>query len=87
MKKRIRNTCLFAAVMLLLCLPCHAEAGYRLEIKDGHLAVWDCTENSWSYITDVPVSSLPQADRDRLQTGISAATAKEAASLLEDYCG
>jgi len=87
MKKSIRTVCVMAAVMLLLRLPCRAEAGYRIEVKDGCVAVWDCGENRWNAVTDVPVSSLPKADRDRLQCGIPAATEQEAAALLEDYCG
>lgn len=87
MTNLIRRSLLAAAVFLLLSLPCAAADGYTLKVKDGCIAVWDCGENRWSIVTDVPVSSLPQADRPALQAGIPAATAAEAASLLEDYCG
>ena len=87
MKKLLLKLGAAAAALLLLCAPCHAAAGYRIAEKDGRIALWDCGSSCWAEITDVPVSSLPEADRSRLHRGIPAATAAEAAALLEDYCG
>lgn len=87
MRKLLQKLGAATAALLLLCTPCHGAAGYRIAEKDGCIALWDCGKDCWTEITDVPVSSLPEADRSSLQRGIPAATAAEASALLEDYCG
>ena len=87
MKKLTRKLAAAAALFLLLTAPCYASEGYLISEKDGCIALWDCGNSRWAEVTDVPLASLPEADRNVLRRGIGAATAAEAASLLEDYCG
>lgn len=77
---------LLLAILLTSALSpiCLAAASYRLTIKDGHLAVWDCQSGAWAVVTDTPVSALPAADRILLQDGIFCSAA-ELPILLEDY--
>ncbi len=77
---------LFLTVLLSLSLSavCFASAPYRLTVKDGMLAVWDCRNKVWAEITDTPAAALPAADRILLQDGISCSE-QELQFLLEDY--
>lgn len=78
---------LFFAVLLSISLSsvCFAATSYRLTVKDGYLAVWDCQNQCWTEITDTPAASLPVADRALLQDGISCSE-QELQMLLQDYC-
>lgn len=75
---------LTALLSLSLSSVCFASAPYRLTVKDGMLAVWDCRNQVWTEITDTPAAALPAADRFLLQKGISC-TEQELQILLEDY--
>jgi len=78
-KRFVRN----AVACLLVCA---AAAGFRIREHDGLVAVWDCAEDTWFYVSDVPVSSLPEADRKSLQNGIFVPYPEEIPAVLEDFC-
>lgn len=86
----MRRSCHSRYFALLLCLSLavcsYAAVGYRLQEKDGFVAVWDCSEDHWCQITAVAVSTLPEADRLVLETGVFCADWEELQARLEDYC-
>lgn len=65
--------------------PLVREDAYRLAERDGVVAVFSSSgAEEPEEITDIRVSLLPAADRERLQTGIPALDQRELAKLLED---
>ncbi|MCL2096464.1 MAG: hypothetical protein FWH10_06105 [Oscillospiraceae bacterium] len=61
------------------------EAIFILGEENGRLAVLGPDGESVYEIFDVYISTLPEYDRELLQTGIKITTAEELRSLLEDY--
>lgn len=60
------------------------HSGYMIGVSDGRVAVFRDGE---LYVrTDTQVSSLPKADRMRLEEGIYLDSLKEIKKLLQDYC-
>lgn len=61
---------------------------YRISIKNGNVAIYirssDGNEELYKEY-DIPVSLLPQSDREMLKTGIEYKTLSEALQLIEDY--
>lgn len=86
MRRHAYRIVLAVLLCLSLAVCSYAATGYRLQEKDGFVAVWDCSEDCWYQTTAVPISSLPEADRLALQTGIFCADAAELQARLEDYC-
>lgn len=84
MKQIVFSFFLTVLLTIFLSSVCFASAPYRLMVKDGMLAVWDCRNQIWREITDTPAATLPAADRFLLQNGISC-TEQELQILLEDY--
>jgi hypothetical protein len=59
-------------------------AAYILIEQNGYVAVFSSNPRQLLEITDIPVSTLPAADRTQLQTGIAAKGRYELLTLLED---
>lgn len=60
------------------------HSGYMIGVSDGRVAVFHDGE---LYVrTDTQVSTLPKADRTRLENGIHLDSLKEIKELLQDYC-
>ena len=62
----------------------NAESGYRLGVSDGRVAVF--RDGELYMRTDTQISSLPKADRKRLDEGINIDSVKELTELLQDFC-
>ena len=60
-------------------------AGYVLRSYNGRLAIFQSGSESPEMIFDVYTRLLPQADRERLESGISAPDYETLARLIEDY--
>lgn len=60
-------------------------AGYVLRSYNGRLAIFQNGSESPEMIFDVYTRLLPQADRERLESGISAPDYETLARLIEDY--
>ena len=60
-------------------------AGYLLRSYEGRLAVFRQGCDTPELIFDVYTRLLPPADRDRLETGISAPDYETLTRLIEDY--
>ena len=71
--------------MMLVALV-SATFGYIIREKDGFLAVWDCNSEQWGYVSDTPVSALPEHDRRAVENGIAASSVADLSAMLEDYC-
>ena len=82
----VHRICIATASCLLLGTVCLASAGYELRNRNGYIAVWDSSSSDWIYQSDVPVSSLPEADRRQIQNGLSVSSGEALSSLLEDFC-
>ena len=52
---------------------------------NGMIAVFSGSDGCLIKITDYPISSLPSADREALNTGIPVDSDEELAMLMEDY--
>ena len=52
---------------------------------EGRLAVFSEGRQTPDQVYDVYISTLPEEEQKRLETGIPASSEKELASLLEDY--
>ncbi len=63
-----------------------AEEIFILREYDGIIGVFDAS-GVLTDIIDVQVNSLPEADREMLETGIYAFSKSELNSLIEDYTG
>ncbi len=87
MNRLLRIGILTLFSVFLLGIFSAAAAGYCLAEKDGCLALWDCAKSQWCEITDVPVASLPEADRAALRSGVFCGSSGEAAARMEDYGG
>lgn len=61
------------------------SAMYLLGVWQGNVAVLEPKERLPMRVTETPVSSLPRPDQQALEQGIPVYTAKELATLLEDY--
>lgn len=85
MRRNVFRMILAVLLCLSLSVFSYAATGYRLQEKDGFVAVWDCSRECWCQITAVSVSMLPEADRLSLQTGIFCANEAELQARLEDY--
>lgn len=60
------------------------QSGFTVGVSEGRVAVF---RDSQLYLrTDTTVSSLPKADRTRLEEGIRVNSLKELKVLLQDYC-
>lgn len=59
--------------------------GYCLRDWQGYLAVFEGGGETPSAMTDIPTETLSLVDREKLRTGINAATREELLSLLEDF--
>ena len=65
-----------------------AQAVYRvLGVWQGRLAVFRPEEETPERVYEVWVSSLPDAERERLRAGIAVSDRRELLALLEDYTG
>ncbi len=62
-----------------------SPAGYLLRSYEGRLAVFRQGCDTPELIFDVYTRLLPPADRDRLETGISAPDYETLTRLIEDY--
>lgn len=58
---------------------------YILTEYDGRVAVM--LDGALYIRTEVPVSVLPKADRERLKEGVAFRSLEEMKRALEDYCG
>lgn len=59
---------------------------YTVTIFEGRVAIYLTEQmSSPKYVTDIPVSTLPAADRKALEEGISIFTEEELTAILEDY--
>lgn len=65
--------------------PPPSPAGYLLKSYEGRLAVFRQGCDTPELIFDVYTRLLPPADRDRLETGISAPDYETLTRLIEDY--
>lgn len=61
-------------------------ASILLGVSRGDVAVWRDDDPLPAFITDMPVSALPEADQKRLQAGISLPDEAALQRALEDYC-
>ena len=59
--------------------------GYRLQSYNGRLAIFREGSDTPEMIFDVYTRLLPQADRDRLEQGITAPDYETLTRLIEDY--
>ena len=62
----------------------YGSAAYILKESGGYVAVFSSNDSRTVLVTDVPVSSLRQADQTLLRTGIAAADREAVLALLED---
>ena len=60
------------------------SAAYILKESGGYVAVFSSNDSRTVLVTDIPVSSLRQADQTLLRTGIAAADREAVLALLED---
>ena len=58
---------------------------YTVGEINGMIAVFSGSDGCLIKITDYPISSLPIADREALNTGIPVDSDEELAMLMEDY--
>ena len=95
MLKTIEKWYIFLCVILLCVFcaavspPAPAEAPvptYVLSVYRGHIALFFANKNQPIEVYDVKITSLPEADAERLVYGIPAADENELQRLLEDYC-
>lgn len=70
----------------ILTLSVWAAPAYTMTVRDGFVAVWDHGSGSWYLQTRIPVSQLPEADRDLLHRGLSLADSAALTRALEDFC-
>ena len=61
------------------------QSGYRLQSYNGRLAIFREGSDTPEMIFDVYTRLLPQADRDRLEQGITAPDYETLTRLIEDY--
>ena len=61
------------------------SSGYCLRDWQGYLAVFEDGGETPSAMTDIPTETLNLVDREKLRSGIEAATREELLSLLEDF--
>lgn len=61
------------------------QGGYRLQSYNGRLAIFREGSDTPEMIFDVYTRLLPQADRDRLEQGITAPDYETLTRLIEDY--
>lgn len=59
---------------------------YIISEYNGKIAVFRKSSSEPLFVSDVYVSSLPQADKEMLKNGIEVSTKKELNRLIEDYC-
>ena len=59
---------------------------YIISEYNGKIAVFKKLSAEPLFVSDVYVSSLPQADKELLKEGIEVRTKKELNRLIEDYC-
>ena len=59
---------------------------YIISEYNGKIAVFKKSSSEPLFVSDVYVSSLPQADKQMLKNGIEVNTKKELNRLIEDYC-
>ncbi len=58
---------------------------FLLGCRDGFVALWKIPEEEPVYVFPYSITSLPPADRQKLETGIKVETNQELMELLEDY--
>ena len=58
---------------------------FLLGSRDGFIALWKIPGAGPAYVFPYSVSSLPPADRQKLEKGIKVETTQELMTLLEDY--
>jgi len=78
-----------ALAMAVLTLADFAPApespgGYVLGAAEGRVAVLDAASRSPVSLTDIELSGLREADREKLSTGLPVESREELLSLLED---
>lgn len=61
------------------------ETAYTLKGYNGQLALFTNHGNKPCKIFDIFISSLPQEDKTRLETGITVYTEEEIQKLIEEY--
>ena len=61
------------------------QSGYRLQSYNGRLAIFREGSDTPEMIFDVYTRLLPQADRERLEQGITAPDYETLTRLIEDY--
>ena len=61
------------------------QGGYRLQSYNGRLAIFREGSDTPEMIFDVYTRLLPQADRERLEQGITAPDYETLTRLIEDY--
>lgn len=64
----------------------NSSLSYVVKDFNGNIAVFENGQNSPFKITDVPINSLPYADREILKKGIAVNSKNELNRILEDYC-
>lgn len=65
--------------------PVQSPAGYVLRSYEGRLAIFREGSDTPEMIFDVYTRLLPQADRERLEAGITAPDYETLTRLIEDY--
>ncbi len=61
------------------------SSGYCLRDWQGYVAVFEDGDEAPSAMTDIQTGTLNLVDREKLRSGIKAATREELLSLLEDF--
>lgn len=74
-------------IRFLKITSCVLILGFLLGIHDGRVTVWRDGSSHPEQIYDIPVDSLPPADRLLLRRGIRANTREELWLILENYLG
>ena len=62
-----------------------SKTSYCLRDWQGYVAVFEGDGQTPSSMTDIPTETLNKVDREKLKSGIEAATREELLSLLEDF--
>ena len=61
------------------------KTSYCLRDWQGYIAVFEGDKETPATMTDIPTETLNKDDREKLKSGIEAATREELLSLLEDF--
>lgn len=57
-----------------------------LTVKDGQVAAYDSEKAAWTYLSDVPLCSLPPDAQEALHRGIILTDEANYTKTVEDFC-